>query len=671
MSRFGQDHVLNFVSSKSAVGESVSALAQGLRDMTAYKGQKPDQDDPFDDSVDMKGGGKGGGGKTNGKNFDPEAQNKQGDIDEDGVLRLSLLDGAIDKNNDPLVVTEINGQAIAANSWITLASGARAMVEADGTLVYDAAGAFDALNEGETAKEVLTYTLSDPRGGTASASIDIEIAGVSEPVNPAPDAIDDVLEVSAVAATTLEILQNDVDAAGGGLEIIAINGVSVVPGSHLHLPSGAEIDIFPDGSITYDPTASASFGDGETSDGFNYTVRDANGNIDTAETAITLIDDGSGGGTDPGPDPHDAPYYVEALLAGDALRLNADADYGTSETVSFAFAEAPPYYYPSSSYVQDTFQTFTEQQRDAARDILDQIASFTNLTFVEVPADQAEMVFGIADMSGDTLGTAFYPSADGSGLFDSDIWIDTDVAGSVFEPGTLGYATLLHEIGHSIGLKHPDADLLNWAEATRMYTVMGYGDHAGAEEDASSFMLYDIAALQHLYGVNPDGKTGDDLYQIEDDVLTVWDAGGNDTLDFSHSAHGATISLEEGTFSSSGDQFNNVALAFGTTIENAIGTDHDDVIAGNDQDNVLDGGLGNDTLTGGAGSDRFAFDLGNSASVITDFSSGEDALDLGGLLLSDLMIETVDDNLLISKGSDWSVTLENVSEITEDDLHLI
>jgi Ca2+-binding RTX toxin-like protein len=81
-----------------------------------------------------------------------------------------------------------------------------------------------------------------------------------------------------------------------------------------------------------------------------------------------------------------------------------------------------------------------------------------------------------------------------------------------------------------------------------------------------------------------------------------------------------------------------------TSIENATGTNNDDVLIGNSANNVLTGGGGHDILTGGAGNDTFRFNdqsdspavpLGsgifNSLDQITDFTPGQDYIDLRGL----------------------------------------
>jgi hypothetical protein len=626
----------------------------------------PTDPDPFADAVFFKGNnGKGGGSGGQGRNFDPEATDLTGATNEDSLLSIDLLSGATDKNGDPLAVTRIDGQSIVPNTWFQLQSGAMAMLGSDGTLTYDPADAFDALNDGETAIETLSYTVSDDRGASTTASVSIEISGISDPVAMTTDAIDDTIDALSSEVLTIQVLANDIDAAGAGLQIVAIDGQEILPGAHIHLSSGAEVHVNPDGTISYDPTATAAFTDGATEDAFSYTVRDANGNVDTAIASIriTEVQPDPQPAPDPGPttDPDVTTPPIEAILAGDSLRLNAGSPYGTPEIVTFAFADSVPYYYPSSSFVYDTFQSFTDQQRIATREVFDQIESFSGLQFVEVAPEDAELILGIADMSGDTLGTAFYPTGDGSGLFDSDVWIDTQVAGEVFEEGTLGYATLIHEIGHAIGLKHPDSQMLSWIEATRQFTVMGYGEHPGAFEDVSSYMSYDIAALQHLYGTNETATAGDDTYSVGNEVRTIWDAGGTDTLDVSGSTTNTVVDLNDGAFSSTGGQDNNIAIAFGATIENAVGSAQNDVIIGNEADNWIDGGAGNDMFTGGAGLDTYAFGTGWGQDTIEDYTVGEDRLDFSGtgLTLEDLLITAANGNTTISDGEN-SVTLTGI-----------
>ena len=50
-----------------------------------------------------------------------------------------------------------------------------------------------------------------------------------------------------------------------------------------------------------------------------------------------------------------------------------------------------------------------------------------------------------------------------------DIYIGLDPQNGAVAPGGFGYATLLHEIGHAIGLKHPFEGALTLPAATNVY----------------------------------------------------------------------------------------------------------------------------------------------------------------------------------------------------------
>ena len=68
-----------------------------------------------------------------------------------------------------------------------------------------------------------------------------------------------------------------------------------------------------------------------------------------------------------------------------------------------------------------------------------------------------------------------------------------------------------------------------------------------------------------------------------------------------------------------------------------------DTLGGGSGDDLLVGGEGDDRLTGGAGADTFAFTADHGDDTITDFSHGEDLIDLSGLQaisgIADLNIE--------------------------------
>lgn len=226
--------------------------------------------------------------------------------------------------------------------------------------------------------------------------------------------------------------------------------------------------------------------------------------------------------------------------------------------------------------------------------------------------------------------------------------------------GGYGFQTYIHEIGHSLGLSHPGsynagsggvityANSAEFAQDNRQYTVMsyfgGYALGAGWQQDgtysnwyySSTPMLYDVAAIQAVYGADMTTRTTDTVYgfncnlaandprkaifdfsQNSLPIFTIWDAGGIDALDCSGYGGGQTIDLRAGSYSSVNGLINNIAIAFNCTIENAVGGNGSDVITGNSANNVLTGRGGNDLIDGGGGIDTAVFSGFRSAYAIT------------------------------------------------------
>ncbi|MEH2502817.1 serralysin [Bradyrhizobium sp. AZCC 1578] len=262
-------------------------------------------------------------------------------------------------------------------------------------------------------------------------------------------------------------------------------------------------------------------------------------------------------------------------------------------------------------------------------------------------------------------------------------WVTTDGGANDGKTGIDSYAyqTYVHEIGHALGLGHQGpyngsasySTNAIYANDTWQYSIMSYfGEH---NYSGSSYryvvtpQMADIYAMASIYGAATSTRTGDTFYGFSSNAgavfsfgnyasapaLTIYDSGGNDTLDCSGYSSAQTIDLHSGAFSSVGGLVNNIGIALSAIIEKAIGGSGNDTLIASGFGCTLSGGGGGDTLIGGAGIDKliggagidnltggssgdtFVFAFGESSAAsgqhdrITDFVSGLDHIDLSGI----------------------------------------
>lgn len=208
---------------------------------------------------------------------------------------------------------------------------------------------------------------------------------------------------------------------------------------------------------------------------------------------------------------------------------------------------------------------------------------------------------------------------------------------SSYAPGSAGFALAIHEIGHTLGLKHPHDDggtgrptfsqLGLTALDKDWFTVMSYADDYNwnlINWDPATPMVLDVIALQYLYGKNTTTNAGNTTYTLPITGMysTIWDAGGVDTVDLTSSSQGWDVSLPDLQVSTLVDTkiggaslLSEANLASPTTlywltgdIENVRGSAFADNLVGSSLGNLIDGGQGADTLEGGAGNDTYVVD---------------------------------------------------------------
>lgn len=426
-----------------------------------------------------------------------------------------------------------------------------------------------------------------------------------------------------------------------------------------------------------------------------------------------------------------------------------------------------------SEYFQ--FGAFNANQRAAAREAIQAWDDVAAVTFRETHSNDADINFGNLTNSPNTQAYAYLPTADfgpGGGYANyygnqiaglaGDVWVSTAQASNFrFDEGQYGLNTLVHEIGHALGLSHPGAYNFSagfaltyetgaeYAQDIRNYTIMSYWnprdvgiqDHdyrIGTISYGATPMVHDIYAIQKMYGADMTTRTGNTTYGFNATadtlgrdafnfdltpapVMAIWDAGGIDTLDASRYTTNQMIDLTPGAMSSIGGVtmadapslvevnanraaaglpalsqasydtrmaalaanpdagllVDNVGIAYGATIENAVGGSGNDILIGNTASNKLFGGAGNDTIaggagtdymTGGAGADTFIGDVNGATyqskkgeltlDVITDFKSGTDFIDLSGI---DAKVATDGDQAFFFNGTNAN---KNAGDLT-------
>ncbi len=276
------------------------------------------------------------------RNDQPEAGDDDATTNEDTPTTGKVLGNDFDVDGDRISVVGLNG--VLGDDNVETNNGGLVTIDAGGNFEYDPNGAFEYLQQGESATDRFTYTITDEEDFDA-ATVTVTINGV----NDAPVAVDDTGATSEDTSVSIDVLANDSDVEDDDLTVTqasATNGSVVIEA---------------DGTLTYTPDA-----DFNGTDTINYTVSDGNGGTDTATVTVTVnaVNDAPVAVDDTGTTNEDTSVTID-VLANDSdtedddlavtqasaqngtvvietdgtLTYTPDADFNGTDTVSYTVSD--------------------------------------------------------------------------------------------------------------------------------------------------------------------------------------------------------------------------------------------------------------------------------------------------------------------------------------------
>lgn len=401
---------------------------------------------------------------------------------------------------------------------------------------------------------------------------------------------------------------------------------------------------------------------------------------------------------------------VQGMIFGTAVKWNSSA-------LTYSFPAQMPSDYAGNASYSTNWSALNSAEQTAARSAFSKLAEIIPITFTET-SGTGDLRFSVVDQT--SAGFAVSPvSTPYSTGVDGDVFLSTSNRSGgtqyAYSPGDAGFKTVLHEIGHAVGLKHPfETPVVPAGNDSDIYSLMSYTEVRNAVLNFSvsgnsatytysflampdNYAVNDIAALQSQYGTNGQTRSGNDSYTVSSHgykYLCIWDGGGKDTINASSATGVCSINLNPGTFSSvdtwslsdqkaatnatlsqqgfnnatwinaAYDKYasslytgeNNLSIAYGVIIENVTTGSASDTVTDNKVDNLISTGAGNDTINLGAG----GYDT-------VDGGEGTDVVVLAGVTRSQVQQEKLADGGLLLLAPSFAVKLVGVESVTCSD----